>query len=63
MPIYAFQCVDCGDRDQRLVGCDDYISICSCCGGLMLRLNEDVFWPYFKEVSSQHSASETLTQH
>ena len=53
MPIYEYQCVDCGGRDQRVAGCDDHTALCVDCGGLMLRLDEDIFRPYFEEVSSQ----------
>lgn len=49
MPIYDYQCVDCGDRDQRVAGLDDHTALCAQCGGLMLRLDEDVFLPYFEE--------------
>jgi putative FmdB family regulatory protein len=55
MPIYEYQCVDCGGRDQRVAGCDDHTALCAQCGGLMLRLDEDVFRPYFEEVSIQRS--------
>ena len=47
MPVYEYQCVDCGNRDERLAGLDDYTAICVQCGGLMLRLDEDAFTPYF----------------
>jgi putative FmdB family regulatory protein len=52
MPIYEYQCVDCGELDGRVGGIDDHASICAQCGGLMLRLDEDVFKPYFdnKEI-------------
>jgi len=42
--------VDCGSRDQRVAGLDDHTAMCVGCHGLMLRLNEDVFQPYFDEV-------------
>jgi putative FmdB family regulatory protein len=48
MPIYEYQCVDCGGRDQRVAGLDDHTALCFPCGGLMLRLDEDVFQPYFE---------------
>ncbi len=51
MPIYEYQCVDCGGRDQRVAGLDDHTALCAQCGGLMLRLDEDVFQPYFEEMS------------
>jgi len=55
MPIYEYQCVDCGEQDQRLAGLDDHTALCFQCGGLMLRLDEDVFRPYFEEVLAQLS--------
>ncbi len=55
MSIYEYQCVDCGGRDQRVAGCDDYTAICADCGGLMLRFDDDIFLPYFEEVPSQPS--------
>jgi putative FmdB family regulatory protein len=51
MPLYEYQCVDCGGQDQRIAGLDDHTAICVACEGLMLRLNEDVFEPYFNEVT------------
>jgi putative FmdB family regulatory protein len=51
MPLYEYQCVDCGSRDHRVAGLDDHTAICISCEGLMLRLNEDVFQPYFEEVT------------
>jgi putative FmdB family regulatory protein len=53
MPIYEYQCVDCSGRDQRVAGLDDHTALCAQCGGLMLRLDEDVFQPYFEEAASQ----------
>jgi len=52
MPIYEYQCVDCGRRDQRVAGLDDHMALCPQCGGLMLRLDEDddLFRPYFAEM-------------
>jgi len=47
MPRYDFQCVDCGNRDTHLAGVDDYTVICGACGGLMVRLDEECFTPYF----------------
>jgi putative FmdB family regulatory protein len=55
MPIYGYQCVDCGGQDQRVAGLDDHTALCTQCGGLMLRLDEDIFRPYFEEVSMQPS--------
>ena len=50
MPIYEYQCVDCGGRDQQVAGLDDHMALCPNCGGLMLRLDEDVFLPFFAEI-------------
>lgn len=47
MPLYEYQCVDCPERDQRIAGLDDHVSVCARCGGLMLRLDEDPFTRYF----------------
>jgi len=64
MPIYEYLCVDCGGRDQRVAGLDDHTALCAQCGGLMLRLDEDVFRPYFEEVAevSEPSWSESKTK-
>jgi len=48
MPIYNYQCVGCGERDQRIAALDDHSAICVACAGLMLRLDVDVFQPYFE---------------
>ena len=52
MPIYEYQCVDCGGRYQRVAGLDDHTALSPQCSGLMLRLDEDVSQPYFEEVAS-----------
>jgi|GEM_PF-400191 putative FmdB family regulatory protein len=52
MPIYDYQCVECGGRDERVAGLDDATALCVFCGGLMLRVDEDVFAPYFEEVGA-----------
>jgi putative FmdB family regulatory protein len=51
LPIYEYQCVDCGGRDQRVAGLDDHTALCTQCGGLMLRLDEDIFQPYLEEMA------------
>ena len=53
MPIYDYQCVDCGGHDQRVAGLDDHTAMCTRCNGLMLRMDEDIFKPYFEEVEPQ----------
>ena len=34
-------------RNQRIAGLDDHTALCVACGGLMLRLEGDLFTPYF----------------
>jgi predicted nucleic acid-binding Zn ribbon protein len=48
MPVYQFQCTDenCGLQEPVIAGPDDRVAICSRCGALMLRLDEDLFTPY-----------------
>lgn len=48
MPLYAYQCLDCGSRDERVAGLDDQTALCLQCRGVMLRRDEDVFGPYFE---------------
>lgn len=62
MPIYEYQCLDCAWQDKQVTGCDHHTALCAHCGGLMLRLDEDIFWPYLEEVSSHHSTPKKLTQ-
>jgi putative FmdB family regulatory protein len=40
MPLYEYQCVDCGQCDQRVAGLDDHFALCVACGGLMARLDD-----------------------
>ncbi len=61
MPLYEYQCVDCGSWDQRVAGLDDHTAICAQCGGLMLRLDEDVFRPYFDKEGEAAPASVPVT--
>lgn len=49
MPAYEYQCVDCGCREKRVAGLDDHTAVCIQCGSLMLRLDDDIFSPYFKD--------------
>jgi hypothetical protein len=34
-----------------VAGLDDHTALCTQCGGLMLRLEEDIFQPYFEEMA------------
>lgn len=56
MPFYEYQCVDCGNREPRVAGLDDHTAICMACGGLMLRLDEDLFGPYFDSAQAIQDA-------
>jgi len=53
MPSYEYKCIDCGAEEERIAGLDDNTALCVDCGNLMLRLNEDVFRPYFEEASEE----------
>lgn len=50
MPIYQYRCTheNCGLQEPVIAGLDDAMAICSRCGGLMLRLDEDLFTPYYE---------------
>jgi putative FmdB family regulatory protein len=56
MPVYEYQCVDCGELDLRVAALDDQTAICTGCGSLMLRLDEDVFRPYFENQEELKAA-------
>lgn len=58
MPLYEYQCVDCGSRDLRVAGLDDHTALCVECQGLMLRVDEDVFRPYFQEGAESEEKSQ-----
>jgi putative FmdB family regulatory protein len=47
MPLYEYYCVDCHTQDTRVAALDDHTARCTRCGGLMFRLDADVFGPYF----------------
>lgn len=49
MPIYTYKCTDCGQEDQRIGGVDDHCALCLECGGIMLRLDADVWAPLWAE--------------
>jgi putative FmdB family regulatory protein len=48
MPIYDYQCVDCNEREKMIAGLDDHVTLCTKCGGLMLRLEGDLFTPFLQ---------------
>jgi len=50
MPAYTYLCEVCGATDRRIGGLDDRIANCVDCGGMMLRITEDIFTPYFEDL-------------
>ena len=50
MPVYQYRCTDkhCGRKAPVIAGLDDATAICSGRGGLRLRLDEDLFTPYYE---------------
>jgi hypothetical protein len=51
MPLYRYRCLSCNASDHRVAGLDDHVALCTECGDLMLRDDQDVFRPYFWPVS------------
>lgn len=47
MPLLQFKCVDCQTVDERVSAPFEETALCAQCGGLMLRVDEDLFEPYF----------------
>jgi hypothetical protein len=56
MPVYNYQCLYCGNCDLSLAGLNDHMTLCSQCGSLMLRLDDDFFWQYFDKNHFQFTA-------
>jgi hypothetical protein len=56
MPIYDYQCLYCGNCELRVAGLNDHMAICTQCGNLMLRSEEDFCWPGFDKPSGQAEA-------
>jgi predicted nucleic acid-binding Zn ribbon protein len=48
VPAYYYQCTHCQVTEGRIAGVDDHLAICAGCGHLMLRLDYDLFSPYFE---------------
>lgn len=48
MPLYSYQCLNCGQKEEMVGGVDDYLAHCLC-GALMLRTDQDPFKPYFNQ--------------
>lgn len=52
MPRYDYQCTHCQVQETRIAGLDDHLAICQYCGQLMLRLDLDLFGPYFDQTAA-----------
>ncbi|OPX20208.1 MAG: hypothetical protein BZ151_05180 [Desulfobacca sp. 4484_104] len=53
MPAYEYQCINCLTKEVRFGGVDDKTAICMECGHLMLRVDVDVFRPYFDKQEKE----------
>jgi hypothetical protein len=56
MPAYKYQCLYCGNCDLSLAGLNDHMALCSQCGSLMLRSDDDFFWQFFDKNHFQSLA-------
>ena len=61
-PLYRYHCVECHESEPRVAGLDDHTALCIQCGSLMLRLNDDLFGPYFPQEKPHHETP-CLAQH
>ncbi|WP_449244925.1 hypothetical protein [Desulfobacca acetoxidans] len=57
MPAYLYKCVSCQVEEIRIGGLDDHVALCHDCGDLMLRLDYDLFSPYFRASAGTITAS------
>ncbi|MEW6657397.1 MAG: FmdB family zinc ribbon protein [Thermodesulfobacteriota bacterium] len=57
MPIYQYECADCGFQDQRLAGVNDHMAICTKCKGVMVRRDLDMFESYFLSLEEGTGAA------
>jgi predicted anti-sigma-YlaC factor YlaD len=51
MPAYYYHCTHCQKTDCRIGGVDDHLAVCAHCRNLMLRLDDDLFAPYFEATA------------
>jgi hypothetical protein len=58
MPAYNYQCLYCGNCDLIIAGLSDLMTLCSQCGNLMLRLDDEIFWQCFNNNHFQFTAQE-----
>lgn len=57
MPAYLYKCVSCQVEEIRIGGLDDHVALCHDCGDLMLRLDYDLFSPYFRASAGTITSS------
>ncbi len=50
MPAYNYQCLYCNNCDLCLANLDDDMTLCSKCGNLMVRSDNDSFWDFFDKT-------------
>jgi predicted nucleic acid-binding Zn ribbon protein len=62
VPAYHYQCTHCQVTACRIGGVDDHLAICARCGHLMLRLDYDLFSPYFEASASTVTPLRPRTQ-
>lgn len=60
MPAYTYKCINCGVEEVRIAGIDDDTALCVNCGDLMLRLDEDIFRPYFTGMEVEEVREEKV---
>ncbi len=60
MPKYNYQCLYCGNCDLSLGGLNDHMTLCSRCGNLTVRLEDDFFWEFFGKNHLQFIKKENL---
>jgi hypothetical protein len=53
MPLYDYHCLYCGNCDSALAGLDDHMTLCSQCGSLMLRSDDEFSWQFFDGNQNQ----------
>ena len=58
MPIFNYQCLYCDNRDLILASINDNMILCSQCGDLMIRLDNDFIWEFFDKNYFQYAAKE-----
>jgi hypothetical protein len=62
VPAYYYQCTHCQVTEYRIGGVDDHLAICARCHHLMLRLDYDLFSPYFVELAGTVTPRRPRTQ-